>query len=461
MLLLRQSLLLLRPPHDPDLKTYRKKKSAIFLKRCKLHGLGAGIALLPLLLLLLLSKFGTVTLAGPMENPAQQFLSAALLCWLAVLFGTRFSRYVGLCFSSRDSGIGDFGRRLPLYPDLVLCLLELSYLTGLWFYLFSEPRYFPRDFYVYLWTLRIVLSLGLLWVLYRNLELGYRTFQSFRDSSGFQRTFYWSTILEYKKIGRGPERLSLLRIEVDGLETRDSDGLIPMGFSLLRFPAQKNRPFLGASRADCVDHPLSLWSQEVRGGKQIWEFLLEHKGNLTGLSEALLRPGIELMVWGPYWDAEPDFLTGYFSEKISPPLLLFAYNAGLAPLLRLLKQMERFYRFQKIQKTVKVHLFAVSSALDSKLEQFWNRQIGQTEEMLRSSPIRLTVHREKISPHFDARDPNQELFVRYMGHLAAADLESSLEVYWEKITPDLAEDREPAVLVRGGSSFQKLVSKWF
>ncbi|WGK70041.1 hypothetical protein P0082_04050 [Candidatus Haliotispira prima] len=343
LLLLRQSLLLLRPVCDrPD-----RRFSAIrpgYIQRIEQHGSGAALAALPLLGLLLSQP----------ELPAvllqhKIWLGAAIF-WavlsLAALTATRFQHFNSMAFSSRDAGPADFGRRWPYWPDGVLWLCEMFYLFLLYTalellaaQLQPEPRFFR--------PLSVTLGLLMLWVYWSNWQ--------YRKRQGHN-----ACVVALQKIShdvQGGELYSLrLRLEaaqfgrripspkppdsINAVDTVSKDIPInipiniPMGFCMLHFPG------LPLPRKQQNEHPLSLlsWHQESEGNIEM-EFALEMHGFLQYLRpQELARrntPG-NVRLWGPYYDVRPQF----FDRVSQQGLLLYIGNqSGLSPLLQYLQHL--------------------------------------------------------------------------------------------------------------------------
>ena len=194
-LLLRQSLLLLRPQSDllynaqharPEHETlalalatkiWAVVKPKTLLKRIEHHGSGAALAALPLLLLLFyqppkpiipktigLSLLGNNGLMVLQWHPFKWWL---FLLWFAVSFlallATRLQHFNSLGISSRDTTPADFGRRWPLWPDGILWLCELVYLGFLFITLYNLSQLLGLAWFVLIFALP-----PLLYIYWRN-----------------------------------------------------------------------------------------------------------------------------------------------------------------------------------------------------------------------------------------------------------------------------------------------------
>ena len=143
LLLMRQSLLLLRPLCDLSLNSSIRANAWLrptYIQRIRRHGSGASITFLLILSLLFFSP----SLFALFNTHKILLVLGAV--WASIhftaLIATGFRHFSGLAFSSRDAGPADFGRRWPFWPDGMLWLCELGYLGLLYMGFCSyKPRF--------------------------------------------------------------------------------------------------------------------------------------------------------------------------------------------------------------------------------------------------------------------------------------------------------------------------------
>ena len=99
-----------------------------------------------------------------------------------------------------------------------------------------------------------------------------------------------------------------------------------MGFCILHFTAPKGRHI---PRWQQNEHPLSLLSSSQNAHYIELEFALEMKGFLEYLDPQQLAH-TETRVWGPYYDAQPEFLHKIEREGC---LLYIGCQAGACPVI--------------------------------------------------------------------------------------------------------------------------------
>ena len=393
LLLMRQSLLLLRPPCDVPAVTATKTERT-YMQRIRQHGSGAAAAFLLILSLL----FASPSLFALLRTHTV-WVSLAII-WAVIhftaLLATGLCHFCGLAFSSRDAGPADFGRRLPFWPDGVLWLCELGY-QGLLYLAFVFSLNGQNLHSAFRVAINLAFLQMLLFVYRQNWQMHGKTQ---RCQPG-----YSAKIIALEQQGDRENPLYLLRLslEISTAESRaklpqklHQPQFIPMGFCILRFahPKEKHTP-----RWKQHEHPVSLlsWRQNALDNTDKprhieLEFALEMKGFLQYIrpqpSQGPQQPlavGSSVRVWGPYYDAQPEFLHRMEREG---RLLYIGCKAGLAPFLQYLEWLKQNPPPSRLN-IVLLRLLEGSGAVQT----FWARKLQQT---VRHLPPAVCVQTEEL-----------------------------------------------------------------
>ncbi len=367
LLLLRQSMLLLRPQCDERLDRMMQRtilqrlRHYTFIRRIQLHGGGAALSALPLLVLLPYARQSPVWATFARQHYLWlALLGFWLLCSAIALAATRLQHFNGIAFSSRDAGPADFGRRWPNWPDKVLWLCELGYLgllsAALCWFLELENDWLIWRIYLHriLWAGLVGLLVYVYWSNVRYL----------RQKSGIvakpvqleklsPRLYLWRLRLELAELRHNNFahglKLSLKSGLKSGLKPSLNPRNLPMAFVILRFlaPAAQN-----LQRWQKNEHSLSLlsWTELSEAWQESaqtnivnkttkrtieLELLLEMQGFLQYLPASAFRAAVR--VWGPYYDVQPEFFDNIFQTGY---LLYIGKSAGLSPLLQFLQYLK-------------------------------------------------------------------------------------------------------------------------
>ena len=378
LLLLRQSLLLLRPLCDLPATSETKNT---YMQRIRQHGSGAAIAFLLLLSLLFVSP----SLFALLQSHTVWLSLAGIwaLLHFAALLATGLRHFCGLAFSSRDAGPADFGRRLPFWPDGVLWLCELGYLGLLYLaFVFSVAGQNWHS------AFRVAINLTFL----QMLLFVYRKNWEMHGKKQPNQQGYSAKIIALEPQGDPDAPLYLLRLETRASPQTSPQAMppicpeslpqsifkpIPMGFCILRFIHPKNQR---APRWKQYEHPLSLirWRQNAQNGIEL-EFALEMKGFLQYMSPQCSQHPQQIAessvrVWGPYYDAQPEFLHRMERES---RLLYIGCQAGLGPLLQYLEHLGQNPPPSQVQ-IVLLRLLESSCAA----QEFWTARLQQAAGQL-------------------------------------------------------------------------------
>ena len=328
LLLMRQSLLLLRPlcdlPSNPPTRV-NAWRHPTYIQRIRRHGSGAALTFLLILSLLF---FSPSLFALFSTHKILLVLSAVwAIIHFSALIATGFRHFSGLAFSSRDAGPADFGRRWPFWPDGILWLCELGYLGLLYLaFVLTSP---DLPFVTVIKTIFLAMLLFVYW-------------QNWKIHGTNKQQGYCAKFMELERKGDTSAPLYVLRLRLPfpkkqttlQKSPQELPQLLPMGFCILHFTDPKGRRI---PRWKQNEHPLSLLNSSQNAHYIELEFALEMKGFLQYLDPQQLAY-TETRVWGPYYDAQPEFLRQIEREG---RLLYIGCQSGLAPLLQYLEWLKQ------------------------------------------------------------------------------------------------------------------------